>query len=127
MNICLGIMFRIFLIISALPLLTSCKNNEIAATKPINYATKNVVIVVIDGPRYSETWGYYNHALIPNLANNLASVGVINNRYFCEGPTYSNDGQTAIMTGVHQEINNSGKEFPRNPSFMQIWVQATGQ
>jgi predicted AlkP superfamily pyrophosphatase or phosphodiesterase len=120
-------MNRFFLFISVLYLFAGCKNNEIALTKTVKYATKNVVVVVIDGPRYSETWGSAGHALIPNLSNKLAPAGVVNTRFFNDGPTYTNAGHTAIMTGVHQQINNSGNEYPRNPSFMQVWLQATGQ
>jgi arylsulfatase A-like enzyme len=120
-------MLRFFLIISVLQGIFGCKNNEIALTKPVNYATKNVVVVVIDGPRYSETWGSENQKMVPFMAHKLAPAGVINTRFFNDGPTYTNAGHAAIMTGVHQQINNAGKEFPGNPSFMQIWLQATGQ
>jgi predicted AlkP superfamily pyrophosphatase or phosphodiesterase len=120
-------MLRILLLLTSLFPFYNCKNNGIALSEPVTYATKNVVVVVIDGPRYSETWGSENHALIPNLANNLAPEGVINTRFFNAGPTYTNAGHAAIMTGVYQEINNAGREYPRNPSYMQIWLQATGQ
>ncbi|NJN40961.1 MAG: sulfatase [Flammeovirgaceae bacterium] len=99
--------------------LSSCKNELI----PSGYKTKNIIVVVIDGPRYSETWGDPTHQYIPRLANQLLPVGNIYSNFYNNGPTYTNAGHTAITTGNYQEINNSGNELPQNPSIFQHWIQ----
>lgn len=114
-------------IFSLVSFLFSFKNNEAMLTKPAEqYVTKNVIVVVIDGPRYSETWGAPNQQNTPKLAQELAQQGVVNTAFFNDGYTYTNAGHTAITTGVRQPIDNGGNELPRNPSFFQYWLEATG-
>ena len=91
------------------------------------YQTKNVVIVVVDGPRYTETWGAKDRSLVAHMEKNLLPEGVINTSFFNDGYTYTNSGHAAITTGVRQPINNGGRELPRNPSIFQLWLEATGQ
>src|SRR5690606_15697972 len=90
------------------------------------YLTQNVVVVVIDGPRFSETWGDPEHQLIPRLSGEMAAQGVINTNFRNEGPTYTLAGHTAITTGIYQQINNGGFKIPRRPSYLQRWLQKTG-
>src|SRR5687768_15962743 len=64
--------------------IVSCKNSEtvISQPQPQNYLTKNVVVIVVDGPRYSETWGEPSHQYIPFLAQKMAPAGVINTEFY---------------------------------------------
>lgn len=87
------------------------------------YKTENVIILVMDGPRYSETWGDPSHEFIPRLANDLASHGNIYTQFYNNGSTATVPGHTAIMTGVYQAIDNGGNELPQNPSIFQYWRQ----
>ncbi len=119
-------MIRFLLLITGLASQASCKNTEAISAKPVKYLTKNVVVVVIDGPRYSETWGAENKQYTPRLANDLAPEGIINTAFYNDGHTYTNAGHAAITTGVRQGINNQGAELPRNPSYFQYWLEATG-
>lgn len=95
----------------------SCKKET---SKP-GYLTENIIVVVIDGPRYSETWGDSTHQNIPYLANQLSKYGIVNTEFYNNGPTYTLAGHTAITTGFYQEIDNFGKELPQYPSFFQYW------
>jgi len=88
------------------------------------YLTQNVIIVVIDGPRYSETWGDSEHQYIPRLSNQLSKEGVVFSNFYNNGPTRTVSGHTAISTGNYQEINNSGLEFPEMTSIFQYWSKA---
>ncbi|PRY12671.1 sulfatase-like protein [Pontibacter ummariensis] len=90
------------------------------------WRTKNVIIVVIDGPRYSETWATVP-GLIPNMYAKLRPKGVFFSNFQNEGETYTNAGHTAITTGVNQPIDNYGNELPANPSFFQYWLKQTGK
>lgn len=87
------------------------------------YKTENVIIVVIDGPRYSDTWGDTSHTYIPNMSRKMQPEGVFFNKFYNLGVTFTNPGHTAIITGVKQELENSGTEFPTSPSIFQLWLE----
>lgn len=89
--------------------------------------TEKVVVLVIDGPRFSETWGDPNKSLIPNIAGYFAKNGVVYENFMNNGGTYTLAGHTAITTGYYQEINNSGKEIPEHPSIFQAYLKETGK
>lgn len=90
------------------------------------YKTQNVIVVIVDGLRYTEGWGDSTHRYIPHLANDLAKTGVINTRFYNMGDTYTSAGHTSITTGIYQSLDNSGAELPENPSFFQYWNQVYG-
>lgn len=91
------------------------------------YKTEYVILVFIDGPRLTETWGDPTHQYIPRFANDLAPQGVVYSHFRNDGPTYTNAGHTAGTTGHYQEINNGGTELPQRPSFFQHWLKHTGE
>jgi len=83
------------------------------------YKTQNVIVIVVDGARYTETWGG-DRSCIPHLAV-LLQQGVMCANMYNDGYCFTNAGHTAITTGVYQNINNNGLEYPMAPSFFQIW------
>jgi hypothetical protein len=120
------LLILIFLIFSCTEKNTPAK---ISASNALNIAkAKNVIIVVIDGPRYSETWGDPSHQYIPHMANDMAGEGVIFTNFLNDGFTYTNSGHTAITTGFRQEIKNTGEiEYPKYPSFFQYYLKQKGK
>lgn len=104
-------------------LLASCSVLAPDKAKPLR--TENVVIVMIDGPRYSEMWD--TPARIPNLSGKMSRKGVFLNNFLNAGYTYTNAGHAAVTTGINQEIDNYGAELPQNPSVFQYWLKATGK
>jgi hypothetical protein len=103
-------------------ILFSTVNFSCETDAPISkYKTKNVIVVIMDGPRYSETWGDPTHSNIPRMANQLAKQGIIYTQFYNNGPTYTLAGHTSIATGYYQEIENTGKEYPKYPSMFQYW------
>ncbi len=86
-----------------------------------NYVTENVIIIVVDGVRYSESWGDSLHENIPHLSSQLAQQGVTYTQFFNNGPTETTAGHTALLTGIYQRINNAGLEHPIRPSFLQYY------
>ncbi|MFD2247010.1 sulfatase-like hydrolase/transferase [Pontibacter ruber] len=116
---------RLFLAVLflALPSLTTFASPP---PKPKPLRTKNVIIVVIDGVRYSETWGAVP-GVIPNMSTRLLGKGVFFNGFLNDAYTYTNSGHTAITTGINQPIDNYGKELPAHPSFFQLWRKQTGK
>lgn len=86
-----------------------------------NLKTQNIVVVVVDGLRYSEGWGDAKHEYIPFMADSMARYGIVNQEFYNLGNTYTTAGHTSITTGVYQSINNEGNELPQYPSVFQYW------
>lgn len=89
------------------------------------YKTKNVIIIIMDGPRWTETWGDSTHQFIPHLAIDMKPFGEVFTNFFNLGPTYTDAGHTEICTGFMQEINNTGGELPAYPGIFQYFLKAT--
>lgn len=87
------------------------------------YKTKHVFILVLDGPRWSETFGDSTYQYVPNMKHKLAPKGVFFNNFTNDGPTYTLSGHTAITTGVYQKLDNTGKRVPKNPSMFQYYLK----
>jgi len=83
---------------------------------------QNVIIVVIDGARYTETFGS-DGKYIPHMYNDLAPNGTIftNFRIADEGNTTTNPGQASILTGTWQLIANDGSEHPNKPTVFEYY------
>ncbi|UHO37915.1 alkaline phosphatase family protein [Chryseobacterium capnotolerans] len=112
----------------------SCNNNDVDAqtqtptlpTKPeAKYQTKNVILLVVDGPRISETWEAANKENIPNRVS-LLNQGVFISNFKNNGTTNTNPGHSAMCSGVYENIKNNGTELPGFPSVMQQWLKFTG-
>ena len=109
----------------------SCSNNDAEAqiiTDPkveSKYQTKNVVLLVVDGPRISETWEAPNKENIPNRVS-LLNQGVFISNFKNNGTTNTNPGHSAMCSGVYENIKNNGTELPGFPSVMQQWLKFTG-
>src|ERR1700709_1273680 len=87
------------------------------------YKAKHVIILVIDGPRWTENWGEAPRENIPHQATELAPQGVLFTNFQNDGPTYTNAGHTALVTGNYvKKIDNSGKELPPDPTLFQAFV-----
>ena len=88
--------------------------------------TEHVIIVIIDGPRYSETWGDSSLRYIPFMSGKLLPEGVLYKNFRNTGHTFTNAGHTSICTGVDQYINNFGLEIPYKPSIFQYYLASKG-
>lgn len=108
-----------YIIYISLFFLSSCLEDP-ALRVPQVCKTKNVFIVVMDGARYSETWGSPFQSNVPNIKL-LASQGVICSNFWNAGQTVTLPGHTAITTGNYQVINNGGLEIPSSPSIFQYY------
>jgi hypothetical protein len=82
------------------------------------YTTRKVVLVSVDGPRWSETWGHHSRQYIPRR-NMMKAGGVLLTSFTNMGYTYTNAGHAAMLTGIYQPINNSGGEKPAEPNIFQ--------
>jgi hypothetical protein len=90
-----------------------------------DYKTEHVFVIVVDGPRYSETWGDPTFQYIPHMKNDLAPEGAIFTNFRNNGSTFTNPGHAAILTGNYQALNNTGAEKPLYPNFLNYWLEKT--
>ena len=92
-----------------------------------NYKTKYVFVLVIDGPRYSETYGEPTCKYSPLLCDSLKKEGTFYADFRNNGATYTVPGHTAIVTGTYQRISNSGTALPKQPNIFQYYLKASGK
>jgi hypothetical protein len=99
----------------------------ILATTSVAYQTENMVVVVLDGARYTETFGNnssnLNHALIPHIWNDLRPLGAINTSFYNLGTTITNSSHASIESGIWQIIANDGTQRPYYPTFFEYLRQ----
>lgn len=81
--------------------------------------TQNVIIVVVDGSRCTETFDDKEHKYIPNIWNKLRPLGTICTNMYIDGWTKTIPGHSAIVTGTWQEIANDGTERPHQPTIFE--------
>jgi hypothetical protein len=98
----------------------SCTGDQVAER---SYQTENVVIVVIDGPRYSESWGQTGRPNVRYMDSVMAPVGCTHSYFYNLGETWTTNGHTALTTGIYQSINNTGGEYPQNPGIFQHYLK----
>lgn len=88
-----------------------------------NFRTEYIYLVIIDGPRFTETFGDSTCQYIPHMGKELLKEGVLLYNFRNNGPTYTNSGHAAITTGVYQHLSNGGKELPHFPSYFQYYLK----
>jgi len=83
------------------------------------YKSANVIVAVMDGVRYSETFGEPNRALIPNLAA-LGKEGTLftNCRIAGPGVSVTRQGHSTISTGTWQTVALAGARMTM-PTFFE--------
>ncbi len=112
-------------LLSVFVVIQGCSQNN--ALPKRTYKTEKVIVLVIDGPRYSETWGDKTHQYIPHIANHLAPSGVTCTQFYNDGYTYTTSGHAALCTGVRQELENTkGTDLPLRASMFQHYLSQTG-
>lgn len=89
------------------------------------YETRHVVIVVIDGGRYSETLGDATFANEPRQGLLMAPAGCVGESWN-NGVTNTIPGHAAILSGVYQSLANDGTERPHLPTLFEYYRAATG-
>lgn len=106
---------------------TGCGRESDAVSPALYYEPNdlNVVLMVIDGARYSEMFGDSTHKNIPMLRS-LMRQGTVCTKMYIDGVTNTVNGHAAMCTGHYESLNNGGQQLPTSPSFMQHWRKATG-
>ena len=73
---------------------------------PSPYLTERVLMVIIDGPRDSETFGDSARANIPFLARLARGEGLYSRQVRNTGETETMAGHCALFTGVNEDLRN---------------------
>jgi hypothetical protein len=89
------------------------------------YQTRHVVIVTIDGTRYSETFGDTTFANVPCQAHRLAPLGS-RAMGWNGGLTVTVPGVTAVLSGAYEDLPDDGSERPHLPTLFEYYRAATG-
>lgn len=88
--------------------------------------TQYVVIVVMDGVRYTESFGDPVHQWIPGIWTVLRPSGTIYTSCSNAGLTETNPGHASIVTGTWQAITNAGGERPHAPTVFEYYRKQLG-
>jgi hypothetical protein len=88
--------------------------------------TKHVVIVVVDGVRYTESFGDSTHACIPKMWHELRPLGTLYSSFRNDGVTMTNSGHASILSGTRQSLKNNGKELPHDPTLFEYYRKQSG-
>jgi hypothetical protein len=89
------------------------------------YETRHVVIVVIDGGRYTETLGDISFANEPRQGRLMAPLGGLGDCWN-DGVTTTISGHAAVLSGTYQALANDGLERPHLPTLFEYYRAATG-
>lgn len=81
--------------------------------------------VVIDGARYSETFGAKDR-YIPKIWNEMRPQGTIYMNFRNNRNTVTIPGNASIVTGTWQKIDNRGLQRPFQPTIFEYFRKATG-
>ena len=88
-------------------------------------SAQNVVIIVIDGARYTETFGA-GSLYIPRIWTKLRPLGTIWTNFYNDGITKTDPGHASIATGTWQSIDNKGIIRPTQPTMFEYFRKASG-
>ena len=83
-------------------------------------SAQNVIIIVIDGARYSETFELQD-IYIPYMWNEMKPYGTIYEKFYNQGMTSTNPGHASIATGTWQNIPNDGSDRPTMPTVFEYF------
>jgi len=88
--------------------------------------SRHVVIVVLDGARYTETFGDSSHSNIPLIWSQLRPYGTIYTSFWNDGTTWTISGHASILSGNRESLKNDGSEPPHSPTIFEYYRQQTG-
>jgi Metalloenzyme superfamily len=85
-----------------------------------------VIVFVIDGPRYEDSFGDPLHAHVPDIWSELRPLGTLCSNFRNMGWTNTVPGHTTMLTGVWQYLANDGSQRPQQPTLFEYYRKETG-
>jgi len=105
------------LILSVLSM--ACKKD---ASIPKIFKAQNAIVIIIDGPRYSETFSDTTHQNIPELYS-ISQQGVLFTNMYNKGVTNTMNGIAAITTGNYGALANNGTTSPNYNNYLYYFIK----
>lgn len=99
-------------------------NPPVANEKQAHLPDRSFFLVMIDGPRYSETIG--SPSSIPRLWNELKPQGTLLRGFRNTGPTLTCPGHLAALTGGWQSVSNDGSSRSVAPTVFEYYRKKYG-
>ncbi|MGE5553829.1 MAG: alkaline phosphatase family protein [Betaproteobacteria bacterium] len=90
-----------------------------------SYRTKHVIVAVMDGVRWSETFGDPQHRYVPRMWKELVPQGTLYTNFYNRGVTVTRQGHSTIASGTYQVVPNGGPRLTR-PTFFDYFREETG-
>jgi hypothetical protein len=121
---------RILLLIAIVVL--ACQTDEFPPAEQANQSVvrdvpdPKVVIFVMDGPRYQDSFGDPSHVHVEDIWTQLRPLGTICSNFRNSSLTMTVSGHANMLTGVWQYLNNEGLERPQQPTLFEYYRKATG-
>jgi hypothetical protein len=91
----------------------------------IAFASQKVIVAVIDGARYTETFGA-GETYIPNMWNDMKPFGTIYEEFYNFGKTETSPGHASIVTGTWQTIPDGTGDRPTKPTVFEYYRKQLG-
>ncbi|HHW15530.1 MAG TPA: hypothetical protein GXX28_11455, partial [Firmicutes bacterium] len=89
------------------------------------YRTRHVIVAVMDGVRWSETFGDPEHRYVPRMWKELVPQGTLYTNFYNRGVTVTRQGHSTIASGTYQVVPNGGPRLTR-PTFFDYFREETG-
>lgn len=89
------------------------------------YKTRHVFIAVMDGVRYTETFGDPTHEFIPRLWNDLRPHGTLFTNFWNRGITVTRQGHSSLISGTWQMVYNGSARLTR-PTLFEYYRDERG-
>ena len=84
-----------------------------------------MVIAVIDGARYTESFGA-GAKYMPRVWKDLRPKGTVYTNFRNDGATITCPGHASMLTGVWQDLPNDGTRRPAEPTVFEFFRKQTG-
>ncbi|HXV12936.1 MAG TPA: hypothetical protein VEC56_01900 [Candidatus Krumholzibacteria bacterium] len=99
------------------------QSKQLVTADPVD---PKVIVFVIDGPRYQDSFGDSLHAHVDEIWSQLRPLGTLCSNYRNLGWTLTIPGHATMLTGVWQYLDNEGLERPQEPTLFEYYRKATG-
>jgi hypothetical protein len=97
-------------------------DNWLDIKNTLTFNKNNVIVLMLDGIRYTESFGDSGYTYIPNLGNNLKLLGTLFTNFYNKGTTLTINSHASLITGTLQnQLDNLGNSRPNKPTLFEYY------